>query len=188
MEKQLTITELSAYLPYGVKANFTRRMFERNNVDLMGLTIAYNESCKEHFIMKSDVTYGLNHIQLLLRNLSDLTTEIEHNGEKFVPIVELAKMDSECKNVDFTINEYGNCIGRLNVGVVVVFQIDDEIPFIKEIHNNIFGQVSGNEFDDMHLSSILPSEIRAKLHEWHFDLYSLIEKGLAIDIKEAKDA
>lgn len=71
--------------------------------------------------------YKLEDIQLILHPL-DLTKEIEHNGEKFVPRDKF----------------YGN-------------------PLDFKIRENSYDVVQ-------------------KLLEWHFDIYNLIEKDLAIDI------
>jgi hypothetical protein len=119
-------------------------------------------------------------IKPILRPLSQLTETIEHNGEKFVPMVELAKVQYP---VSFEIIE-NECVGRLSIGVVLEFFIQDEIPFYKEFHNNIFGQTKDNDFDDMTLANITPSEIRGKLLEWHFDVFGLIENNLAIAVTD----
>jgi hypothetical protein len=76
-----------------------------------------------------------------LLNLSDLTKEIEHNGEKFVPIEFLSqypslKLEDECKSI-----------------------------------------MSDNRWLN-HCSYFLVSY----LFEWHFDVFGLIEDGLAIDL------
>lgn len=76
-------------------------------------------------------------IELIYRPLSDLTKEIEINGEKFVP-----KDKFYFKNMsrpDYII-ESNMLYGKLEIGIY------------------------------------------EKLLEWHFDLYGLIKKGLAIDI------
>ncbi|NIV12884.1 MAG: hypothetical protein GWN62_16865 [Aliifodinibius sp.] len=74
----------------------------------------------------------------ILRPLSDLTKEIEHNGERFIPI----------KNIGKTSTFYG----------------DTPICNIEK---------------DYRLWAVWEFE---KLLEWHFDIFGLIEKGLAIDI------
>lgn len=73
---------------------------------------------------------------LVLLPLSDLTKEIEHNGEKFVPM-------------DILYNEFSqyDCFEFDNINVL----------------NNPYNQIQN-------------------LLEWHFDVYGLIEQGLAIDI------
>ena len=170
METQLTIKHLAAYLPCNVNyiINGESEIIELKSID-SGLKM---------------VNFGwgnaklLSEIKLILRPLSDLTKEIEVNGEKFVPIIYLAKI--QYPNVDFQIIE-NECVGRLNCGVVLEFYIEDEIPFYKEFHNNIFGQTKGNDFDDMFLANIKPSEIREKLLEWHFNVFNLPE-NLFVDI------
>ena len=168
METQLTIKHLAAYLPYGLKAVNEIRNF---TVEIKGLQ---TDNDVIHNLGKSPIKF----IKPILRTLSDLTKEIEVNGEKFVPIIYLAKI--QYPNVDFQIIE-NECVGRLNCGVVLEFYIEDEIPFYKEFHNNIFGQTKGNDFDDMFLANIKPSEIREKLLEWHFNLFDLPE-NLFVDI------
>ena len=168
METQLTIKHLAAYLPYGLKAVNEIRNF---TVEIKGLQ---TDNDVIHNLGKSPIKF----IKPIIRPLSDLTKEIEVNGEKFVPIIYLAKI--QYPNVDFQIIE-NECVGRLNCGVVLEFYIEDEIPFYKEFHNNIFGQTKGNDFDDMFLANIKPSEIREKLLEWHFNVFNLPE-NVFVDI------
>lgn len=81
--------------------------------------------------------------KLVLRPLSDLTKEIDVNGEKFVPIHFLVKIGYENRNkVDF--------------------------------------DFYSKKYDYHALVSNL--DIYFKLLEWHFDVFSLIEQGLAVDI------
>ena len=152
---KLTIEHLAAYLPYEVKINLNRPLFERTDINLMGLTIAFNSSTNEHFIIKSEVTYGLEHIQPLLRPLSDLTKEIEHNGERFVPIEWFEIGDDSNYSV-----EYDN--GNIKL-----------IRALESLSKNGFA----NEVE------YFPYGVITKLLSWHFDIYSLIPQGLAIPIK-----
>lgn len=82
---------------------------------------------------------------LALRPLSDLTKQIEHNGNKFVAIEYF--VDSE--------NPY------LKDEIIETLTLDKEPYYIN------YGYAT-------------------KLIEWHFDLFGLIEKGLAIDINTLK--
>lgn len=130
METHLTIKELAPYLPYGLelynRQSFTRKMHALESGD--------------KFVNIEDVDC-LN-FKPILRPLSDLTKEIEVNGEKFVPI-EYIKINFECFNFDY----------------------DDTF---------ILGEDSVNY-------KYLPFMIIFKLLKWHFDIFGLIEKGLAID-------
>jgi len=85
----MELKHLAAYLPYGVKVDLTRKNYERKNVKLFGSVFGYNETTKEYWILKEGVTYAIEHIKPNLRPLSDLTKEIEENGEKFVPLNEI---------------------------------------------------------------------------------------------------
>jgi hypothetical protein len=129
METHLTIKHLAGYLPFGLK-------ILNGWGDIKTLTVFYlNDE-------NNGVFFG---IKPILHPLSDLTKEIEVNGEKFVPISELK---SQCS-----------------------YEISNEIDkFI--IYKN---------YGDM------PYWVIKKLLEWHFDIYGLIENGLAIDINTLKN-
>lgn len=84
---KLTIEHLAAYLPYEV--NMTRNGFVGKllTIKLPKETDIYDGtefqvSCSFWWENTTDA----NHYKPLLRPLSDLTKEIEHNGERFVPI------------------------------------------------------------------------------------------------------
>lgn len=183
---KITIDQLKNYLGTGLKFNADDYYSDEYEtvlevIELIGLnSFGFIEGRLPDFETVTE-DFELAKIKPHFYRLSDLDKFIPELG--FVPLIELAKMDSTCKNVDFEINEFGICIGRLNAGVTVVFDIIDEIPFIKEIHNNIFDQVSGNDFDDMSLSSVLPSEIRDKLFQWNFWPFGneYFDQGLVID-------
>ena len=127
MKLQLKKEEIVPYLPYGLKCKSTTILFgeEDNGIYEMGL------------ISMRGVLKGTG--KPILRPLSDLTKEIEVDGEKFVPAIELnwsnITTDILSKSINLT-NKF----------------------------NNLFA------FD------------YKKLLEWHFDVFGLIEKGLAIDI------
>jgi hypothetical protein len=71
MKDQLTLEHLAPYLPYGLK-------ILNGWGDIKKLNYSYLDDENNGFI---------NHVKPILRPLSDLTEEIEHNGVKFVPIV-----------------------------------------------------------------------------------------------------
>jgi hypothetical protein len=58
-------------------------------VNLQDCELGFNSSNKEPYLRYKDVTFGLDQMKLYRRPLSDLTKEIEHDGEKFVPIEKL---------------------------------------------------------------------------------------------------
>lgn len=167
METHLTIKHLAGYLPYGLKMlQITKGTFENS----LNVEKVYNVTLNniEDMLQKR---YRQISCKPILRPLSDLTKEIEHNGEKFVPIIELLKLEhpnyfdeykgSRYSDIDFEQNEnFAKCY--------FTFQATKDIVL----------------YTKMPLNS--PYWIIEKLYEWHFDIHGLIEKGLAIDINTVK--
>lgn len=127
---ELTIEHLAAYLPYGLKVK----------TDSLGI-FKVNGSRKipsgKISILTNDTHIGfLQEIQLVLRPLSDLSKEIEHNGQKFVPI-EILKEIFNCNIEDFDIDE------KLNLNVFNRFEyfniaFTDILEMIEKLHSWLF--------------------------------------------------
>lgn len=130
MKEQLTLKHLAPYLPYELQM-----IFESTGgriITLIGIT----KQGKYGIV----ITSGQGGLWLsqgwkpILRPMSDLTKEIEHNGEKFVP---------------------------------------------EEVLMRLNQKDSSDYFSELILDAY---EITSKLFEWHFDVFDLCSKGLAIDI------
>lgn len=145
----ITLKHLSPYLPYGLKVLNTYNQ----TLEVCGINMYSN------FIQNvmGEETEHISNIRPLLRNLSDLTKEIEVNGERFVPIeyFEIGD-DSDSYNIEF---DHGN-IKLINT--------------LKSISEN-------NNYHDV---QYLPHAVVQKLYEWHFDVENLIGRGLAININD----
>lgn len=132
MEK-LIIENLAPYLPYKLQIRYfskNRTMncsqgSSTNWISLRAVIQRFDENCKP-----------------ILRPLSDLTKEIEVNGEKFIP----------CEKFGLVPNEHNQKYLERKL---------------------IFEYIT---FREMQL-----------LISWHFDVFGLIEKGLAIDINTLND-
>jgi len=98
---------------------------------------------------------NLTEIKPLLRNLSLLSTEIDVNGKKFIPINEL----------NFLIDEFGNA----NPTIVIVDGFGG-------FH---FEWYAGTKIS---IRRSVPFNFYQKLFEWHFDLFGLIKNGLATEV------
>lgn len=89
----------AAYLPYGVKIE--QGGYRKQIADLIGM-VSETISTQERVTFKDedgDIYNGYFYeSKLILRPLSDLTKEIEHNGEKFVPVEFL---NSELITIDY---------------------------------------------------------------------------------------
>ena len=142
--ERLTIEHLASYLPYSVK---------------VCLSADYSEANGDTFTLATDnidiVEANPKSHKLILRPLSDLTKEIEHNGFKFVPVEVIKK-------------EYLHPVkwGSGHIGTGIIYE--NKMLNMCFIDNEIVGEC--------------PLMIYTKLISWHFDVFGLVRKGLAIDI------
>jgi hypothetical protein len=127
---KLELKNLASYLPYGLQI------------------IDHLPKDTKFTMYGSNIDYCINYCKPILRPLSDLTKEIEVNGEKFVPM-----------NILFNCDEFDSIIGHSSI----------------EYANDF---IKSND----RLSLCYDFYFWQKLLEWHFDIYGLIENGLAIDI------
>lgn len=162
MENKLELKHLAAYLPYKTKVQ--RNNFEKSIIELTIENL-------QMILSNSD--------KLVLRPLSDLTKEIEVNSARFIPMLKLAEIgitDNEgitflCEN-NF-ISNFG--FARYGIKILVHNELNyfnfmtEEISFYYE---NQHGQ--HDSIDNQY-------QLFQKLLEWHFDIFGLIEKGLAVD-------
>lgn len=144
MEK-LELKNIVGYLPYGLKI-------------LNGWGDITTLTC---FYLDDDNNGVFFNIKPILRPLSDLTKEIEVNGEKFVPIEELFTLafgsHSEVNVKDFIgIVSCENCIEKLTLNIeYMCFKTDAITPDGEGDWNPPFNQL----------------QLFNKLYEWHFDIH-----------------
>lgn len=146
---KLELKHIAPYFPYGLKCQCMGLHVDEYAenpipvvVEIVGISTEYVEI---HEIGRTVTEqYYLSDIFPILLPLSDLTKEIEVNGERFVPIDRLNKL-IECE---------------LGCNTEILWLTD----------NSALGVTQ----------EIIP--YTEKLFEWHFDLYNLIENGLAINI------
>lgn len=144
---KLELKHLAPYLPYKLKGKLENDEYYDTKIGvLLRLETAF-DSDNIPMCTVEEYEDEIEFFKPILRPLSDLTKEIEVNGEKFVPW-NLLEIDSSI--VDF-LSVNNQPIIRL---------IDCEFIYAIDVYNNII----------------------QKLIEWHFDVFGLIEKGLAIDI------
>lgn len=117
-----------------------------------------------------DQTIGLkmDSFKPILHPLSDLTKEITHNGEKFVPLV---KMIRECHFVDPSTDLDFQVGGKTHRREYKVFYKDDN-----RIYWDVLVHIEGMRY-----------EYVDKLLDYHFDTDNLIENNLAIDVNQIKE-
>jgi len=139
MEK-LELKHLAPYLPYGLKGKYgDSNTIWTLNPAITEIRYESEELPLYHFISKFPP-------KPILRPLSDLTREIEVNGERFIPIYWFEHNSKD----------------------TMYFEDD----FLRGI------VLRGNSYKITQCSY----NILQILLKWHFDVFGLIEKGLAIDI------
>lgn len=153
-------------LPYELKLQFKEREEKYCRKQVIGtLGGIYSDGT---IVCHDTVNAFPAKFKLILRPLSDLTKEIEHNGEKFIPALELIKLEEKYNNWK---------------------DIAPTIPYDIKIINKPFGKVlkvSKVEHWVIYLS--LNEMERAKYYivsqliKWKFDIANLIPKGEAIDV------
>jgi len=135
---KLELKHLAPYLPYKLKmkGNQGGDVFH-----LLGLR--NNETC---LFFELSYWEDIFDFKPMLRPLSDLTKEIEIDGEKFVPIDELELEQCE--------------LGVNSLGVILFQKSDHEFIYASDIYNQVL----------------------QRLFEWHFDVFGLIDEGLALPL------
>lgn len=169
MKDKLTIEHLACYLPYGLKAiNYFGNITIIKGLQ-RGDESVNNDLWKFKHTDGSFLTGYLYECKPILRPLSDLTKEITHNGETFVPIMKLVK-------------------------IVLPNSLSDEWYDSPNIQ---LGVERGNYFSEefffdengfQYLIQGVPSQVKnqyelfQKLISWHFDVFGLLDKDLAVNI------
>lgn len=143
---KLELKHIAPYLPYVLKAeilDYEKDYVGKQYDEIIGLHKWYKN--KDWVCLTAGGSKpSFDTIKPILRPLSDLTKEIEVNGEKFVPI--------EClEEKYYTLDLHKQCLRLLEEN----------------------GENWINQSEYMLVNY---------LFEWHFDVFGLIENGLAIDI------
>lgn len=160
MKRELTLTDIAGYLPYGLKV-------QDEDQDIWTIRQLGNvDPCRDGDVgLVSDdghyeqYTY-IDDIAPVLRPMSDLYKEITdkdyNDGKPFVPLVELARVKFPCfDNYDLNAS-----------GVFVDCSMED--GFCSEWYNYDEGKLSSDEFD--------------LLHQFKFDYRGLIAADLAVNV------
>ena len=170
----LTIKELAPYLPYELK------LYGASDIWVIH-SISVEEICIANGLHTQTLSFNdcLSDYLPLLRPLSDLTKPITHNGETFVPMEKLCN--------DFCYRTPCNP----EFGKSKILMHADNGGGLKwwfVYHRNKMTFELSDDNRDMSNHTIPQYEMFQKLFEWHFDVFGLIERNLAIDINTTKIA
>lgn len=189
---KLTLQDLSAYLPYDIQfiSEMDKPYDEYGNQPIWtisGITEMFGGHCI--ITKENNDAYDISKCKLILLPLFQLAQEIEHKGERFVPIEEIAKI--ECPNITGAVDKIhsitsfkrGLSFNSSQMGVTYRYEgVTVEITHFKDdiFHKRV---INGNDSWVFSYFHNYPAIIQ-KLHEWHFDTANLLGRGLAVEIKE----
>jgi hypothetical protein len=170
----LELKDIAGYLPYGLNYQWTNM----KSVRLISMTDEVDYG-SQHSLSTAWEWMKHGQARPILRPMSDLTKEITHRGETFVPMVEIGKLLG-----------YDN-LKKYEIDGVVEYGF--ETRYADDAQGYIFGwhqasQSFGIWYDE--IDEDLPSVERLvmnvcafdKLSEWMFDYRGLIPVGLAVDV------
>jgi len=164
MGNKLTLEHLAPYLPYGVL--FISEMdkpydeYGRQPIwTLNGISEMFGDYCL--LTKQNSDAYDIVTCKPILHPLSELTKEIEHNGDTFVPILKWCDLPDWATVISK---------GYSNKHYYATFGIEDDIVTYK----------IPTDVNSMNYYTV------QKLFSWHFDLHGLIDKNLAVDINTLK--
>jgi len=164
---KLELKHLVAYLPYDLRAIY---LDEFNSMITSNLVGVKNKKAGNVAIFKKEDNFqeedcAIVLVKPILRPLSDLSKEIKINGDDFIPAEVIfweTALAQRCNNSEF--NKLSYLWADKDLFISRNMSIEKLIlPFgFKRI--------------------IIPHWIVKLLLEWHFDIYGLIDAGLAVDI------
>lgn len=154
--------QLAIYLP-----------FRLNGVDSSNKKYMYrgvNDSGGECWDCETELKEKSHGVKPLMRSLNSLSKEINHNGEKFIPIKKLYSM------------LYGFTRAHLDIIECSLTCGIDE----KEVSKAVLDYKGNYHYFSIKHSEVheYSYEIVSKLVEWYFDINDLIAKGLAQEIND----
>ena len=159
---KLNLEHLAPYLPY--ELTYLSPKVEKKNI----LDWGKEKTIEKMGVVSMMALCGHETMKPILRPLSDLVKNIEIDGDNFIPLFHFAKMQIADDELD-----------RLYIET-------DNKTFFNCMYN------TGGEEDDLVVyfdtCNILltPYERITELLKMHFDVFGLIDKGLAIDINTLK--
>ena len=187
---ELELKHLAGYLPYGVKVAYLRRAIGSSEIleiipsqQIDAIYTQYN-GVEIHTEPYSKRAFLIDY-KLQLHPLSSLTKEIEVDGRSFIPIIELARLENGGGIFDYQIEklfilDFGGSIGLYYTSSagLVEFSYDPEfMTFTMMLRHK-------DESYKCDLTVNHQLKMFQKLFEWHFDVFGLIGKGLAINMEE----
>lgn len=167
---KIELKHLAPYLPYRLNCYGQGEVIEGTESDenpipklLTIIGLDANWVTVEGIRITVDESIMIEDCMPILRPLSDLTKEICHDNKNFTPIKSLQFSESE-----IIVTEYRSNLNEKANTITITYKLMGDV-FTDFIVNR--DTVENTDYKYVKL-----------LLEWHFDIFGLIEQGLAIDI------
>jgi len=164
---KLQLNHLSGYLPYGLEMQ-TPKNYNFDGHRYFEDTVMKVEGLNQNYVKFEGLPgyHPIDNFKPILRPLSDLTKEIEHEGERIVPISELLKL------------YYHKWFNDKKGSRYEIIECDTEG------YPRAWVKFQATLSIQINPSNITKEEywVVQKLLSYHFDIHSLIPAGLAVDI------
>lgn len=169
---KLEIKHLAPYLPFQPNVLHLER-----NIALKATGIYKKYNADEHFdilLLNWDLTLKSTEVKPILRPLSDLIKEIECDGIKCIPAIEIAKRVDNGHSYDSISRVYSRLVS------IITDKCDD----IENVNINLShdGSIYSIRRGGENVMFKTYQAIESLLLSMHFDIFGLIDQDLAIDI------
>ncbi|OPC11948.1 hypothetical protein BAX93_05455 [Elizabethkingia meningoseptica] len=182
---KLELKDIAPYFQYDLifKNKTTQNNYRLRTIDIRSdgfISLKFSDSNLAITDFMEDEDGSIMKFIPLLRPMSDLTKEITHNGEKFVPMEKLAQIAFE--RIDaFHIHS--------DIEIITAYKADKKEAYITlkyDVDNKSFvvSVLDENLFRTRNLATKNQYDLFQKLCEWHIDFQDLIGRGLAINLNE----
>jgi hypothetical protein len=144
------------------------------NLRARSITVAHNISAynEGEYITDQEII----DVKPILRPLSQLKEYIVHEREPFIPMIEIGNlMFPGHKHLDS--NKIGFEEGDA-IYISLTYQLEFD-PSKQCFFHQVYSDTGDNLYNDSNIGSL---KMYQKLFEWDFDVFGLIESGLAIDM------
>lgn len=200
--EKLKLEHLAPYLPYDLT------YFSPKHVATSMIDVNKDESIEKmgpvsmiSMINDCDMPSGHQRgVKPILRPLSDLVNEIEFNGEKIIPLVKMLENTVQYGLDNIKIIDIGPYGNGLRIDGIIGYLIKYTVAAMGNTEYTLEYNFCGNSLTLKRNLVNLPESNPSKwsyqpvnflkfitwLYKMHFDIYGLIEKGLAIDINKLK--
>lgn len=171
---KLELKDLAPYLPYGIKVNLCdlqgELKYENRAIRSFDIRMGFKDF---NLVCERSRVYYLDSIKPILRPLSDLNKNIEINErQSTIPMIKLATIAFP-KSIKFEIIKDYVSLGQ-------------EYSFHFNKNELSFECMQGYNGKKWNIDCYVPNqfELFQYLFKWHFDVFGLIEKDLAINKNE----